>query len=71
MKTLFRSLVVAALLLSAVNAADDVVSAVHGTITKLDSSTKTMVVKTKDGTDHTVHFVDSCRLGSGQDRSGC
>ncbi len=49
----------ALLLLSALAwAADDVVSAVHGTITKLDSSTKTMVVKTKDGTEHTVKFVD-------------
>jgi hypothetical protein len=38
-------------------AADDVVSAVHGTITKLDSVTKTMVVKTKDGTEHSIHFV--------------
>ena len=47
------------LLLSAFGwAAQDVVTAVHGTITKLDSSTKTMVVKTKDGTEHTVKFVD-------------
>jgi hypothetical protein len=58
MKNLVRFLTVAALLLFAVYAADDVVSAIHGTITKLDSSTKTMVVKTKDGTEHTVHFVD-------------
>jgi hypothetical protein len=39
-------------------AAQDVVSAVHGTITKLDSAAKTGVVKTKDGTEHTVKFVD-------------
>jgi hypothetical protein len=39
-------------------AADDVVSAVHGTITKLDAGTKTMVVKTKDGTEHTFKFAD-------------
>jgi len=58
MKNLVRFLTVAALLLLAVHAADDVVSAIHGTITKLDSSTKTMVVKAKDGTEHTVHFVD-------------
>jgi hypothetical protein len=38
-------------------AAEDVVSAVHGTITKLDSGTKTMVVKTADGTEHTFKFV--------------
>ena len=42
----------------AVRAADDVVSAVHGTITKLDAATKTVVVKTAEGTVHTVHFVD-------------
>ncbi len=47
------------LLLSALGwAAEDVVSAVHGTVTKVDSATKTMVVKTKDGTEHTVKFVD-------------
>jgi hypothetical protein len=39
-------------------AAQDVVSAVHGTITKLDSAGKTAVVKTKDGTEQTVKFVD-------------
>jgi len=58
MKNLLRFLIVAALLVFAARAADDVVSAVHGTVTKLDSGTKTMVVKTKDGTEHTVHFVD-------------
>ena len=39
-------------------AAQDVVTAVHGTISKLDSATKTAVVKTKDGTEHTIKFVD-------------
>jgi hypothetical protein len=47
------------LLLSAFSwAAEDVVTAVHGTITKLDSGTKTAVVKTADGTEHTIKFVD-------------
>jgi hypothetical protein len=41
-----------------VRATDAVVSAIHGTITKLDSATKTAVVKTADGTEHTIHFVD-------------
>jgi arginine repressor len=31
--------------------------AVHGTVTKVDSTAKTIVVKTKDGTEHTMHFV--------------
>lgn len=37
--------------------AADVVTAVHGTVTKVDSAAKTIVVKTKDGTEHTLHFV--------------
>jgi hypothetical protein len=58
MKNLVRFLGVAVFLAFAVYAADDVVSAVHGTVTKVDSATKTMVVKTKDGTEHTVHFTE-------------
>jgi hypothetical protein len=58
MKNLLRFAVVAAVLVFSVHATEDVVAAVHGTITKLDSSTKTMVVKTKDGTEHAVHFTD-------------
>jgi hypothetical protein len=38
-------------------AADDVVTAVEGTVKKVDAGTKTVVVKTADGTEHTVHFV--------------
>lgn len=39
-------------------AAEDVVTAVHGMVTKTDAAGKTMVVKTKEGTEHTIHFVD-------------
>ena len=39
-------------------AAEDVVTAVHGTIEKIDSGTKTVVVKTDDGTRHSVHVLD-------------
>jgi endonuclease YncB( thermonuclease family) len=71
MKNLIRFVTVAALLLFAVHAADDVVSAVHGTITKLDSSTNTVVVKTKDGTEQTVHFVDKTTvLGADKTAAG-
>jgi hypothetical protein len=38
-------------------AADDVVTAVEGTVKKVDAGTKTVVVQTADGTEHTVHFV--------------
>jgi hypothetical protein len=58
MKNIVRVLL-AFLLLGAFSlVAQDVVSAVHGTITKLDSAAKTGVVKTKDGTEHTIKFVD-------------
>jgi hypothetical protein len=38
-------------------AADDVVTAVQGTVKKVDAGTKTVVVATADGTEHTVHVV--------------
>jgi arginine repressor len=34
--------------------AQDVVSFVHGTVKKVDHATKTVVVKTADGTEHTI-----------------
>jgi hypothetical protein len=37
---------------------EDVVTAVHGTVTKVDAAGKTIAVKTKDGTEHTFHFVE-------------
>lgn len=52
------SVVLALLLVSAAFAAEDVVSAVHGTIKKVDAATKTMMVKTADGTEHSLHFLD-------------
>jgi hypothetical protein len=52
------SLILALLLVSAAYAAQDVVSAVHGTIKKVDSPTKTIVVKTADGAEHSMHFLD-------------
>jgi hypothetical protein len=45
------------ILAASVCAAQDVVTAVHGTIKKIDSASKTVVVKTADGTEHTLHFV--------------
>lgn len=38
-------------------AAEDVVSAVHGTVTKVDSGSKTIAVKTADGTEQTLKFA--------------
>jgi len=38
-------------------AAKEKVSAIKGTITKIDRSTKTAAVRLADGTEHTVHFM--------------
>ena len=38
-------------------AAEDVVSATHGTITKIDKTAKTIGVKTADGTEHVFHLA--------------
>jgi len=51
------SLFVALMLVTAAHADQDVVSAVHGTIKKIDKGTHTIVVKTADGTDHTFHYA--------------
>ena len=39
---------------ASMSVAQDVVSFMHGTVKKVDKATKTVVVKTKDGTEHTV-----------------
>jgi hypothetical protein len=59
MKKLVSLVALAVFFAVMVVAADDVVSAVHGTVTKVDAAAKTIVVKSKDGTEHTIHFVDS------------
>lgn len=46
-------------------AAQDVVSAVEGTITKVDGAAKTVVVKAGDGTEHTLHFVKRTSVHAG------
>jgi len=51
------SLLVLLFLSLAAIAADDVVSAVSGTVKKVDAVTKTIVVKTAEGAEHTFHFV--------------
>jgi hypothetical protein len=46
-----------ALLASGAIAAEDVATAVSGTVKEVDKGTKTVVVKTAEGTEHTFHFV--------------
>jgi hypothetical protein len=48
---------VLALLAYGAFAAEDVASAVVGTVKAVDKGTKTAVVKTAEGTEHTIHFV--------------
>ena len=57
MKTI-ATVALAVALVSAAYAVDDVVSAMHGTVDKIDLGTKTVVVKTADGTRHSLHFLD-------------
>jgi len=52
------------------------VTAVHGTVTKVDSAAKTIVVKAADGTEHTFQVaghdtVDAAKaIGKSADKSG-
>jgi hypothetical protein len=51
------STVIAALLACGTLAAQDVATAVEGTVKTVDKGAKTAVVKTADGTEHTFHFI--------------
>jgi hypothetical protein len=48
-------------------AAADVVHAVDGTVEKVDSTTKTVVVKAADGTEHTFHYVGDVTVHGAKD----
>lgn len=56
MKKLISQGIIAALL-APLSFAVEAVKAVHGTISRIDSAAKTVVVKTADGTEHTLHFI--------------
>jgi uncharacterized protein YndB with AHSA1/START domain len=56
-KYFFALLTAAAFLSLLAHAAEEVVTALHGIITRTDEASKTLVVKTADGTDHSIHFV--------------
>jgi hypothetical protein len=62
MRKAIRSLIVLLSVISLAYAADDVAGAVHGTVKKVDSSTKTIVVKTDDGAEHTLHLADKTAI---------
>ena len=48
-------------------AADAVVHAVDGTVQKVDAGTKTVVVRTADGTDHTFHYLGDVTVHGADD----
>jgi hypothetical protein len=48
-------------------AADDVVHALEGTVKKLDSATKTVVIETKDGTEHAFHYTGDVVVDGAKD----
>jgi hypothetical protein len=49
--------------------AEDVVHAVSGIVKSVDKGTKTMVVKTSDGTEHTIKWTDKTTV-KGVDATG-
>jgi hypothetical protein len=57
MSTFLRSGLVLALLAGGAFAADDVGTAVTGSVKAVDKATKTVVVKVGDGTERTFHFI--------------
>jgi Cu/Ag efflux protein CusF len=50
--------------------AQDVVSAVDGTVKRVDAATKVVVVKTTDATEHTFHLADDLAVHGGRDAAG-
>lgn len=58
MTTVRRYALILTLLCSAAHADEDVVHAIHGTIQKIDQDTKTVVVKTGDGIEHSLRVTD-------------
>ena len=47
--------------------AEDVVHAVSGIVKSVDKDTKTMVVKTSDGTEHTIKWTDKTTVTGAKD----
>ena len=48
-------------------AAQDVVHIVKGVVKSVDKDSKTMIVKTADGTEHTVKWTDKTTIDGGKD----
>src|SRR6516225_4385571 len=61
MKSLWQLIAIFALVCT-VGFAQDVVSVVHGTVKKVDKASKTVVVKTADGTEHAIKVTDQATV---------
>src|SRR5215831_16838048 len=61
MKRLWQ-LIVAFALVCTGSFAQDVWSVVHGTVKKVDKASKTVVVKTTDGTEHAIKVTDQATV---------
>jgi hypothetical protein len=66
MRRYFGSGLVLALFACSAFAAEDVATAVVGTVKNVDKGTKTVVVKTAEGTEHTFRFVGRTVAHSGE-----
>jgi hypothetical protein len=62
-----RRLAVCIFLGTVICMAQDVVSIVHGTVTKVDHATKTVVVKSTDGTEHAVKVTGETTIKGTKD----
>jgi hypothetical protein len=49
------------------SADEDLVHIVKGTVKSVDKGSKTMVVKTADGTEHTIKWTDKTTMEGGKD----
>ena len=56
-----------AMLTMGICVAQDLVNIILGTIQRVDSTTKTMVVKTADGTEHTIKVTDAATVKGTKD----
>ena len=66
LKTAMGFLLAGSLVAFPARADEAVVTAVRGTVTKVDAAAKTVAVKTADGTEHTLHFVANTAVHGAQ-----
>jgi Cu/Ag efflux protein CusF len=73
--TLFSLLLVAAVAVSTLGApqiasAEDLTHVISGVVKHVDKDTKTMIVKTADGTEHTIKYTDKTAIEGAKDAGG-